>query len=180
MSNQKQWDIYLVNELSGLDEKQIILQNNPTLKFADLVLQPNTLDYGIYRLVYTVTMTVTNSSQFSSKIDTFIQMVPSGLVISALKTSQPMYGGTIEITRGFNQQIQFNPFLNSYDIDSVATMTSLNFKYSCQIIESNIQMGYPQLSGTSQLIYLDDFKVNSTLSYLNSCLNATGCLNFNF
>ncbi len=97
-SNEKQWYIYLVNEVNGVDERQITLNNNPTLNYADLVLQPQTLNYGTYRLVFTVTMTGTNANGlFRSQIDTFVQIVPSGLVISALKSSQPMYGGTIEI-----------------------------------------------------------------------------------
>ena len=45
-----------------------------------------------------------------------------------------MYGGTVEITRGSNQTIQFNPYLFSYDIDGVAVITNLKFDYSCQIV----------------------------------------------
>ena len=172
--NEKSWVIYMLNELTGINEQQIFLTDNPTVNYAELVIQPNTLAYGLYRFVYTVKMTGTNSNSFQSQIDTFIQVIPSGLVISALKSSQPIYGGTIEITRGFDQQIQFNPFINSYDIDSIAIMTSLTFKYSCQIIDSNIQMGYPQIPGTNQMIYLDDFKLNSSLSSLNTCFNRTG------
>jgi hypothetical protein len=172
--NEKSWAIYMLNKLTGINEQQIFLTDNPTVNYADLVIQPNSLAYGLYRIVYTVKMTGSNSKSLQSQIDTFIQVIPSGLVISALKSSIPMYGGTIEITRGFDQQIQFDPFINSYDIDSVAVVTSLTFKYSCQIIDSNIQMGYTQIPGTNQIIYLDDFKLNSSLSLLNSCFNQTG------
>ena len=168
----------MLNQLTGIYEQQIFLTDNPTVNYAELVIQPNSLAYGLYRFVYTVKMTGTNSNSFQSQIDTFIQVIPSGLVISALKSSQPIYGGTIEITRGFDQQIQFNPFINSYDIDSIAIMTSLTFKYSCQIIDSNIQMGYPQIPGTNQMIYLDDFKLNSSLSSLNTCFDRTGLFFF--
>jgi len=173
-SNHKQWEIYLVSELNGLDKQQIHIVNNPTLNFAELVLQPNSLNYGIYRIVYSVTMSGTSNSVFTSQIDTFIQIFPTGLVISALKSSQPIYGGTIEITRGFDQKIEFDPFINSFDIDSVAVMTSLTFKYSCQIIDSNTQNGYPLIPGTTQLIYLDDFKQSSSLASLNTCFNGAG------
>ncbi len=163
----------MIDPLTGISLKSIFLLNNPTTNYAELVLQPNTLDYGLYRFVYTLTMTGTNLASFKNQIDTFVLIIPSGLIISALKSTQPMFGGTIEITRGVDQRIQFDPFLNSYDIDSVAIITSLKFKYSCQIIDSNIPQGYPQIPGTSQLIYLDDFKSNSSLSLLDSCFNTT-------
>jgi hypothetical protein len=164
----------MLNQMTGLNERKIFINNNPTLNYAELVLQPQTLDYGLYRVVYTLKMNGANLTSFESQIDTFIQIIPSGLVISALRSSQPMYGGTVEISRGFDQQIKFNPFLHSHDIDSVAVITSLTFKYSCQIIDTNIQNGYPKIPGTNQLIYLDDFKTNSSLSSLNSCFNSTG------
>jgi len=176
--NEKSWLIYMLNQLTGIYEQQIFLTDNPTVNYAELVIQPNSLAYGLYRFIYTVKMTGTNSNSIQSQIDTFIQVIPSGLVISALKTSKPMYGGTIEITRGYDQEIKFNPFINSYDIDSVAVVTSLTFKYSCQIIDSNIELGYPQIPGTNQMIYLDDFKQNSSLTYLNTCFNQTGLLFF--
>ena len=118
----------MLNQMTGLNERQIFLKNNPTLNYAELVLQPQTLNYGLYKIVYTLKLSGSNLTTFQSQIDTFIQIIPSGLVISALRSSQPMYGGTVEITRGFDQQIQFNPFLHSYDIDSVAVVTSLTFK----------------------------------------------------
>ena len=174
LTNVKSWSIYMLNQMTSINERKIFINNNPTLNYAELVLQPHTLNYGIYRIVYTVKMSGSNLTSFESQIDTFIQIIPSGLVISALRSSQPVYGGTIEITRGLDQQIQFNPFLHSYDIDSEAVITSLSFKYSCQIIDSNIQHGYPQIPGTNQFIYLDDFKMNSSLSSLNSCFNSSG------
>jgi hypothetical protein len=85
-----------------------------------------------------------------------------------------MYGGTIEITRGQNQTIQFNPYLFTYDIDNEAVITSLTFKYACQLIDANIPKGYPLQPVTNKTIYLDDFKSNLSLSQLNSCFNSTG------
>ena len=108
------------------------------------------------------------------QIDTFIKIVPSGLVLSSLKTSNGMYGGLIEISRGQNQTIEFNPFLNTYDIVGVAVITSLMFKYSCQIIDSNIQQGYPTLPGTNQTINLDDYNIS------NKCFNSTSSVKKTF
>jgi hypothetical protein len=111
---------------------------------------------------------------FSGHAITYIRIIPSGLVLSTPRLSQPMYGGTIEITRGQNQQIKFNPYLFTYDIDSVAVITSLTFKYSCQLIESNIPQGYPLQPETNKTIYLDEFKSSAQLSKLNTCFNSTG------
>jgi len=168
-SNQKEWTVYQVNDQS--EEQQIFIKNNPTINYADLVLQPQTLSYGLYRIVFSVIMTDTIYSSFAF---TYIQIKPSGLVLSSLRLSQPMYGGTIEITRGQNQQIQFNPYLFTYDIDGVTVITSLTFKYSCQLIESNIPQGYPLQPGTNQTIHLDEFKSSAQLSQFNSCFNSTG------
>jgi hypothetical protein len=167
--NQKEWTIF--KGINPNEEQQIFLNNNPTINYADLVLQPQTLSYGVYKIVFTVKMA---NVVFTDHAITYIQIIPSGLVLSALKLSQPMYGGTIEITRGQNQQIQFDPYLFTYDVDNVAVITSLTFKYSCQLIESNIPKGYPLQPVTNQTIYLDEFKTNKSLSVLNPCFNSTG------
>ncbi len=135
LANLKEWSIFIVNNMTGIDEKQIYLNTNPTLAYAKLVLQPQTLSYGSYRIIFTATQILTNSTEkLSNSIFTFIRIVPSGLVISSLKLSRPMFGGTIEITRGSSQSIQFDPYLFTYDIDGIAVITGLKFVYSCQIV----------------------------------------------
>jgi hypothetical protein len=135
LANLKGWSIIVVNKMTGIDEKQINLNTNPSFAYAELVLQPQTLSYGLYRIVFTATTVFLNSNNtLSNSIDTFIEIIPSDLVISSLKLSKPMYGGTIEITRGSNQYIPFNPYLFTYDIDGVAVITGLKFEYSCQIV----------------------------------------------
>jgi hypothetical protein len=141
MTNLKEWSIFMVNNMTGIDEKQINLITNPTLTYAELVLQPQTLSYGLYRIVFTATQILFNSTEtLSNSIDTFTEIAPSGLVISSLRLSKPMYGGTIEITRGSSQSIPFNPYLFSYDIDGVAVITNLIFEYSCQIVNQAINV----------------------------------------
>jgi hypothetical protein len=142
------------------------------LNYAELVLKPQTLDYGLYRFVFTVTML--NTAQQGQAI-AFLRIIPSGLVLSTLRQSQPMFGGKIEIYRGENQKIDFDPFLYTYDIDSVAVISSLSFKYTCQIIDSDNAQGYPQLPG-NQSVYLDDIKQNSSIKYLDKCFNATSTI----
>ena len=172
LSNQKKWLIFKVDEITGQDMDQITqsFKNNPTIDYAEFVIQPQTLTYGLYRFVFTSRMNDMESSQ----IDTFVKIIPSGLVLSTLSLSQPMYGGTIEITRGWNQTIKFNPFLNKYDIDSVAVITALSFKYSCQIIDSNVEQGYPQMPVTNKTIYLNEFKSNQNLISFLKCFKSLG------
>ena len=142
LSNQKQWLIYSVDSASGVDLQQITLINNPTINYAELVLQPKSFSTGLYRFVFSLTMTNPDGTTLTSQINTFVNIIPSGLVLSTLSQSQPMYGGSIEISRGQAQSIAFNPFLFSYDIDSIAVMRSLTFKYACEVIDSNIEQGY--------------------------------------
>lgn len=165
-----------MNTMTGQDEEQIVLKNNPTLNYAQLVLQPQTLTYGFYRFVYKVTMTykTSNGTVFSNSAYTFSSIVASGLVLSSLKLSEPLFGGTVEITRGLTQSIEFDPFLFTYDIDSVAVITALQFKYACQIKDSNVAQGYPVLIGSSnKTIDLYQLKVNSSLAFIEKCFNST-------
>ena len=143
------------------------------MNYAELVLQPNSLTYGLYRIVYAVTLTTSTGLSLSNQLETYLQIDPSGLVLSALKLSSPMYGGLIEITRGVNQTIEFDPFIFSYDIDQVAVVSSLTFKYSCQVIDLGVGGGYPTNPDTYGLLYLDQIKDNSSLSSLNTCFNSS-------
>ncbi len=157
--------------MTGQNEQEIFMKNNPTFYYNNLVLQPQTLDYGLYRVVFSVNIINSSSSLiFKSNVETFIRIIPSGLVLSTLRQTQPMFGGTIEITRGLHQPIEFDPFLFSFDIDSIAVITSLSFKYSCRIIPQP----YPQIPETSQPIYLDVIKKNSSLKALDNCFNTIG------
>jgi hypothetical protein len=179
LTNQKQWFIYAVNSSTGFSLQQIQLSSNPTINYAELVLQPKTFLTGLYRFVFTLTMVNPDGTTLSSQIDTFVKIIPSGLVLSTLSLNQPMYGGKIEISRGQQQSIAFNPFLFSYDIDSIVVITSLTFKYACQIIDSNIEQGYPTLSGTNQTIYLSDIKLNTNLISFDKCFsNTLGLISF--
>ena len=170
LNNRKEWKIYKLNDVTGQMEMEVLLETNPTLFYAELVLQPQALSYGVYLCIFSVKMLDLN---LTTTAQSYIKIIPSGLVISSLKASRPMYGGIIEINRGQNQAIQFDPFLFTYDIDDDAVITSLVFKYTCQIIDSNLAQGYPQWPNTNQTIYLDDLQFNSSLSQFNTCFNST-------
>jgi hypothetical protein len=174
LSNIKKWKIFSVNELTGQVQYEVTLKNNPTINYAELVLQPKTLSYGLYKLEYDVIMEI--DSTLTSLDFTYLKIAHSGLALSTLKLSQPMYGGTIQITRGQNQIIQFDPFLFTYDIDGIAVITSLSFKYACQIIDSNQPQGYPKFSGLNETIDLLNLKANASLIQYLTCFNSTGIL----
>lgn len=176
LANLKEWTVYTVNESTGIIETKIFIYNNPTINYAEFVLQPRSLSYGLYKLIYSVTMI--SNINLTNSVFSYIKIVPSGLVLSTLKASQPFYGGTIGITRSQNQIIQFDPYLFTHDLDGLAVISSLTFKYSCQIIQSNFSQGYPKINGTNQKINLDSFKSNSSLSQLNTCFNSTSIFKF--
>jgi hypothetical protein len=147
--NTKQWFIYKINATLREREEEIVFKNNPTLNNADLVIQPNTLEYGLYKFTFKVTLD--NFNLISSHIDTYVNVTPSGLVVQALSLSGKKNdgGGCIEVTRGLNESIQFNPYLNSYDIDSLAVMTSQVFEYMIQIIDNDvISQSYSNLNSS--------------------------------
>ena len=154
LSNEKIWEIYKLDENTGAEEKIIPIESNPTKNYADLVLKANTLEYGLYRLVYSVKMLCIQT--LTAQVDTYLRIIPTGLVLSSLRLAQPMYGGSIEITLGLNQTVVFDPILHSFDIDLLADITRLAFKYTCQIVDSNSPQGYPQAS--NETFYLDDLK----------------------
>ena len=85
---------------------------------------------------------------FNNQIETYIKIVSSDLiVISSLNFKQLNGGGTVEISQN---NIVFNPFLKSYDVDQIVDIQKLDLKYSCQIIDNGIQYGYP-MSNNSQV-----------------------------
>lgn len=54
LGNQKQWILSKVNPQDGSDLFKISLASNPTATYAQLVIQPFTLAYGLYKVVYQV------------------------------------------------------------------------------------------------------------------------------
>lgn len=141
-TNYKEWFIFKMEKSTGNILNIINLINNPTINYAELVIQPNTLEYGLYKFVYKVTMQFDLS--FTSQVETYIEIVPSGIIVAALNGQTG--GGTYEITRGMNQSIELNPVMFSFDLDSIVNIGSLKFKYYCQIIENGIEKGFPMLS----------------------------------
>jgi hypothetical protein len=163
---KKQWAIFKVGS-STSQETEIQIQNNPTLNYAELVLQPQTLDYATYHIYFSVTFKLNENNLTKLTVDTFLRVNASGLALSTLKLSKPMFGGMIEITRGRNQTIDFDPFLFTYDIDGKAVITQLSFRYTCELVING-------MTSMTNLIYLDEAAKNT--SFTSSCFSSLGNL----
>lgn len=71
LANTKQWYVYALNKATGNQVSQVSLSSNPTSNYAELVIQPNTLGYSVYKAVYQVTMSYNSiyTDQVCKKID---------------------------------------------------------------------------------------------------------------
>ena len=54
----------------------------------------------------------------------------------------------------------------------ITFLSNLKFKYSCQLIDLNLQQGYPLYPNTNRKIYLNEFKKNSSLQSYEKCFNS--------
>ena len=165
-----QWYIYRVNNVTGNPTSQIVIDPsvNPTVNYANLVIQPGSLSYGLYMFVYSVTMNF--NSIYTNQVATYIQVNPSGILVSSLYGSPA--GGIYETSRGTGQSIQLNPVQYSSDIDALVQMKNLNFYFYCQVINNGAPYGYPQISYGVNLDLLTMQKNYSTNSIINSFVNA--------
>ena len=147
LSNEKKWQLFLVNEVNGRHISQIDLSNNPTVKNSEIVIRPNTLRYGLYKFVFVVRMVGSNllGRRFESSIDTYLRVVPTGIVVWGLK------GGAAERRLGMNQQLKFSPVEFSFDQDALVSISSLKFKFYCTVVDSGIARPYPPKNSREKL-----------------------------
>ena len=90
-----------------------------------LVVQANTLPYGLYKFNFEVNLTSSLGDIHSSSIDSFVEIVPSGLVVNSFD------GGASYIEIGYAQSLLIAPSEYSFDLDSIADMNALNFEFFC-------------------------------------------------
>lgn len=166
MKNLKKWYIYGINESDGNILKDINISNNPTVNSAELVIQPNSLEYGLYKFVYKIKM-LDGLEDFQKEIYHYIKIVPSGIVVRTLAN------GMFSISRGLEQSISLNPLLYSYDLDEVILMDKLKFNFYCSVVQSGILVKQPFV-GFNRKIDLLSLK-NEPYLFSNeiSCFNST-------
>ena len=126
---------------------------NPTAQLPELVLQSNTLAYGLYQFKFQVDLTLSTSQvAMSNSIETFIQIVPSGLNVIAIQN------GIQSQLIGYNQAFSLSPANFTVDLDNLILPSSLSFQFYCQTIQLNDN------SKTSNQLNLQTYKSNTSLS----------------
>ena len=69
--NKKEWIVYKIDESTGMAQYSVSLPNNPTTEYAELVVQPNSLSYGLYMFRFRVSMLNANSGVFEGQVEPF-------------------------------------------------------------------------------------------------------------
>jgi hypothetical protein len=111
--------------------KIIDLTKNPTFQSSELVIQSNTLDFGVYEFIFKINVVSTDLNNVSNTANTFIQIIPSGLAIFGLQN------GISSQLVGSSQSFILNPGLYSLDLDYLLSMNKLNYTFYCNSINSN-------------------------------------------
>lgn len=131
-SDLKIWKLYQIDS-NGTILKTFGLENiTNTWNKSDLVIQPNTLDYGLYKFIFEVTQydNITAKIGNSSQIETYIKIVQTDLGIFGLP------GGMSQVSIGSAQSIHLNPANYSLDYDFNSNLNKLKFNFSCRAIDS--------------------------------------------
>ncbi len=122
---KKSWDLMKFDDLSQQFSIKIDLSTNPTSLLNELVVQSNTLSYGLYKFNFTIEIQALNLTKLNS-IQTYIEIIPTGLVIFALPN------GVSQILIGSSQSVSLKPSIYSYDYDQVINANSLIFGFYCK------------------------------------------------
>jgi hypothetical protein len=157
-----QWLLNRVDIVQTID-----LTSNPTSNSPELVMKANSLAYGTYEFIYQVNINVpsmNSGGSFTSSISTFVQIVPTGLAIFALKN------GISTILIGYGQTQVLDPTKYSFDFDNVASISTLSYKYYCVTILTTLS----DISSSS--IDLATYKSNPLLSMSSNqtCFASSG------
>ena len=162
----KTWALTVIdsskNAISNVD-----LSANPSTATSQLVIQANTLSYGLYEIKYTVSITDSTNSVLTASTYVYVNIVPTGIIVYALQN------GVLSISIGTAQSLTLQPNTYSFDADQVVSPSSLTFTYNCRTKDSSSAYGsYPtDASGT-----VIDLKKQTTsgFSYSYGCFSSSG------
>ena len=106
---------------------------------------------------------------FTYQAASFLEIIPSGVTVFGLEN------GNTQAYVGKNQSFVLNPPLYSFDLDFIASMSSLTFKFYCYITPTGSQTDQTFLSQVlaNQVDDLSKIKAN-LISPVNFCFNSTG------
>jgi hypothetical protein len=151
----------------------INLSTNPSYQSTELVIQRNTLAYGLHKFTFKVDITIiigATNILLSNEMTTFVEIIPTGLVVLGLEDA--VYDTLI----GSNQSFNFDPSRYSFDLDDLIASSSFEFKFYCMPIntsETNTLSNQPKWD-------LLTFKSNSSLllSKNQTCFTSNSKTNF--
>ena len=146
-SRKYSWKLTLLDTLNAID-----LKTNPSSSSSELVIQGNTLAYGLYEFKIQVDITMSDGSILSNSAATYIQIIPTGLAVFALQN------GISNILVGSQQVFILDPATYSIDFDNLVLPSSLTYKFYCTTINLNTTL-------TTNKINIDllTFQQNSSL-----------------
>ena len=158
--------------LSRIDIQETIdLTMNPSSTTSELVMQSNSLAYGTYIFSFQVNLIVPSMSSgvtFTAMISTYVQIIPTGLVVFALRN------GIANILIGYAQSQSLNPTEYSFDFDEQVSIKSLDFRFYCVSL-----FNYQTVPLSMSSIDLATYKNNPSLSMNSSqtCFSSNGMHN---
>jgi hypothetical protein len=150
-------------DLNSNTKSAIDLTSNPTSKSGELVFEENALEYGLYQIIFGVSVFFNTNDIVSSSMDTYVDIVPTGFVVNAFSDQTTL----IEVGR--SQEIDFQPGMYSYDLDGMVEPNVMEYKYFCRVVENGVESN----NFTTDLM---TFKMDSSLIMNNStdCLDSPG------
>ena len=157
-----------LNQISNSVNKSYIdLTQNPTSHSSELVMQANTLAYGLYEFNLEVKITYNNNglltTSMSSFLKTYIQIIPTGIMVKAIQN------GISSILIGSQQNFTLNPSKYSSDLDNLITPSQiLQFKFYCTTILANSTLNQSQ----EDLLSIKTSGISSSLSRNRTCFDS--------
>jgi hypothetical protein len=163
--------IWTLNQIiSTVNKSNIDLTQNPTSCLSELIIQANTLMYGLYEFnleVNLVTSDKSASASSSSYIKTYIQIIPTGIVVNAIEN------GISSILIGSQQNLTLNPSKYSFDLDNLILPSQiLQFKFYCTTVLISSSFNQSLIQSQEDLLKIKTSGISSSLSRNRTCFDS--------
>jgi len=143
--------------------REILLNNNPTSTSAELIFKGNSLEYGLFKIVYSVDVLYNTNDKVTNAVDTFVEVFPTGFIVAAF------YAGISEVRIGTSQKLTLDPIKYSYDLDLLMSPSSMKFKFYCRVIQSG---NYSNNFTIDLMTYKTDS--NLSMNSVDDCFDSPG------
>lgn len=131
----KKWSIDKLNS-AGSIIGTVSIANNPSSTSSQLVIQANTLEYGIYAITISATLH-TSSDSLKSWLKAYVEIVPTGFAVLSLANMVQ------EVALVTSQSISLEPKIYSYDLDKKVQSNELSFSFYCRRVIAGVYESYP-------------------------------------